>query len=330
MVPMLCAVSLKAMTGVAVIARGDNSVVGRLRGAFSELNQFDDSLVVGPSSLDFFTYVEFGEAHDLYSTVVILDAPIDKVLSARCIAGVTHIVFVSSAMVYGAWPNNPVPITESALLRPSNTFEFATQCVLAEEALTAWRAESSERKVCVLRPALSLAAKGTPRVVSTLAAGVGLRAGEDDPPAQFLHLDDLASAIALVTESKVDGIFNVAPDGWISGEVMRGLASTPTRLRLPGHVADLVSHVRWIVQRGPLPPGLRDYTRWPWVVSNDALRALGWQPSITNEQAYVEGTQTPWYSMVSPKRKQELLLGVSALLLLTSLTAIVRRIIRSR
>ena len=32
--------------------------------------------------------------------------------------GADHVVFVSSALVYGASPNNPVPITEEAVLRP--------------------------------------------------------------------------------------------------------------------------------------------------------------------------------------------------------------------
>ena len=33
----------------------------------------------------------------------------------------------SSAMVYGAWENNPVPLTEDALLRPDVEFAFARQ-----------------------------------------------------------------------------------------------------------------------------------------------------------------------------------------------------------
>ena len=35
-----------------------------------------------------------------------------------------HFVLLSSAMVYGAWPNNPVPLTEDAALRPDFGFAF--------------------------------------------------------------------------------------------------------------------------------------------------------------------------------------------------------------
>ena len=39
------------------------------------------------------------------------------------------------------------------------------------------------------------------------------------------------------------------------------------------------------------------------------LKAEGWQATVTNEQAYVEGTEAKWWTMVSPKRRQEIALG---------------------
>ena len=38
---------------------------------------------------------------------------------------VRHLVLVSSAMVYGAYVNNPVPLTEDAALRPEVEFAYA-------------------------------------------------------------------------------------------------------------------------------------------------------------------------------------------------------------
>ena len=39
-------------------------------------------------------------------------------------------------------------------------------------------------------------------------------------------------------------------------------------------------------------------------------------PTVTNEQAYVEGTEGKWWTMVSPKRRQEIALsGLAAVLL---------------
>ena len=45
-----------------------------------------------------------------------------RVLEAAAAAGVSKVVLVSSAAVYGAWPNNPIPLTEDAPLRPNPGF----------------------------------------------------------------------------------------------------------------------------------------------------------------------------------------------------------------
>jgi predicted metalloprotease with PDZ domain len=50
-------------------------------------------------------------------------------------------------------------------------------------------------------------------------------------------------------------------------------------------------------------------------VANDRLKAEGWRPTVTNEQAYVEGTEGKWWTMVTPKRRQELSLGGLGVLL---------------
>jgi nucleoside-diphosphate-sugar epimerase len=224
-----------------------------------------------------------------------------------------HVVFVSSAMVYGAMANNPVPLTEDAPLRPDVEFVFARQLATAEELVEQWRISGAGRTTCVLRPAVALAAGGNSRLAAALVAGLGRRFAEADPPAQFLHLDDLAAAVVLGVTDDLDGVFNVAPDGWVAGERVRALSGERPRLPLPEPIAELVAGLRWRFQRGPIPPGLRPYTLEPWVVSNGRLRAAGWRPTVTNEQTYVESTEAPWWTMVSPKRRQELALGAGAI-----------------
>jgi len=162
---------------------------------------------------------------------------------------------------------------------------------------------------------------------------MGQRSGEDDPGAQFLHLDDLASAVILAAEQRLDGVFNVAPDGWVAADRVRALAGSAPRVRLPERVAEVVARIRWRFQRGPIPPGLRSYTQSPWLVANDRLKQAGWRPTITNEQAYVEGTEAKWWTMITPSRKQELALGGMAALLggiVTTVVVLVRRANRRR
>lgn len=231
--------------------------------------------------------------------------------ATKCATG--HIVLLSSALVYGAWPNNPVPLTEDAALRPDFGFAFARQLATVEQMVDDWRGRAPGRTVTVLRPVLAMAEDGDSSLVRALAAGMGGRMGEDDVPAQFLHLDDLADAVVLALEETLDGVFNVAPDGFVPGSRVRSLSGLAPRPRLPGRFAEIVSDLQWRFQRGPIPPGLRPYVRSPWLVSNGRLRAEGWIPTVTNEQAFVEGTDTKWWTMLTPKRKQEIALGASAL-----------------
>jgi nucleoside-diphosphate-sugar epimerase len=244
--------------------------------------------------------------------------------------GAGHVVLVSSAMVYGAWANNPVPLTEDALLRPDVEFTYARQLGSVEQLADEWRLARPGRTVTVLRPATAMAADGTSGLVNALVAGMGQRRGEEDPPGQFLHLDDLASAVVLAVDRRLDGIYNVAPDGWVPGERVRALAGAVPRLRLPERLNEVWTNIRWRFQRGPIPPGLTSYTRWPWLVANDRLKAEGWRPTVTNEQAYVEGTEGKWWTMVTPKRRQELSLGGLGVLLAGGAWAVWRGVRRAR
>jgi hypothetical protein len=72
---------------------------------------------------------------------------------------------------------------------------------------------------------------------------------------------------------------------------------------------------------------LRSYTRWSWLVANDRLKAEGWTPTVTNEQAYVEGTEGKWWTMVTPKRRQEIALG-GLVTLLAAIGLIIWRAVR--
>ena len=245
----------------------------------------------------------------------------DRITAAR------HLVVVSSAMVYGAWANNPVPLTEDAVLRPDNDFVYARQLAAVEQMADDWRRAVPGRTVTVLRPAVAMAANGTSGIARALAFGMGQRFALDDPPAQFVHLDDLASAVAISVERQLDGVFNVAPDGFIPAAQVRALSGSAPRVQLPERLAEVVDQLRWRFQRGPIPPGLRSYTRSPWLVANDRLKREGWRPTVSNEQAYVEGTEAKWWTMVTPKRRQELALGgmVAAVLgVLFGVVAVIR------
>ena len=183
-----------------------------------------------------------------------------QLLAAASAAGVRHLVVLSTATVYGAWPNNPVPITEDAPLRPVPDFAYAVGHAEVEQLVVDWAEDDPERTVAVLRPVTGLAEDGSSWLARALAGGAGVLAPEEDPPAQFVHLDDLAAAVDLVRRKRLDGTYNVSPDGWIAGPRLRALAGSKPRVRPPAWVIHWVGNLRWRFQRGPIPPGLLPYT----------------------------------------------------------------------
>ena len=63
---------------------------------------------------------------------------------------------LSSATVYGAWPDNQIPLTEDSPLRPNPEFAYAVGKAEAERALAEWAEDHPETKVAVLRPAVTV------------------------------------------------------------------------------------------------------------------------------------------------------------------------------
>ncbi len=289
------------------ISGAEGNLGGRVLAAFEA-----DPAIALPStdgSIDVVVHLGSGDPEARAQRRENVTEGVDQTLAEAISRDADHLVLVSSAMVYGAWPNNPVPLTEDAILRPDVGFVYARQLAAAEAMADRWRRQRPGRTVAVLRPVVPMAADGTSHLARSLAAGLGERFGEDDPAAQFLHLDDLASAVHLAVRQRLDGVFNVAPDGWIAGERVRALSGERPRLKLPDRVAEVLAALRWRFQRGPIPPGLRSYTRHSWVVANDRLKRHGWKATVTNEQAYVEGTEGRWWTMITPQRRQEITLG---------------------
>ena len=109
---------------------------------------------------------------------------VDRTLAEAIARDADHLVFVSSAMVYGAWPNNPVPLTEDAILRPDVDFVYARQLAAAEAMADRWRRQRPGRTVAVLRPVVSMAADGivAPRPVAGGGTRRALRRGRSCRP----------------------------------------------------------------------------------------------------------------------------------------------------
>lgn len=252
-------------------------------------------------------------------------------LEAAGAVGVQRVVLLSSATVYGAWPDNPVPLTEDAPLRPHPSLGYATHKAEVERLTAEWRDQHPDVRVAVLRPVVAVAEDTADWLASSLWAGTPLAPGEADVPVQFVHLDDLADAVDLARRKALDGTYNVAPDGWIASDELRRLAGRGPRVRLPERVAHRLATWRWKLGLTSTPPGVVAYRLNPWVVANDRLRAEGWTPQHTSDEAYVLGDRPTGWASLSPRRRQELALGamgVGVVGVTAGLVLLVRRLLR--
>lgn len=243
-----------------------------------------------------------------------LDLPaVREVLAAARRTGVAALVVVSSAMVYGAREDNPVPLTEDAAVRPAPGVPYAIACAELERLAAEFGDEDAARRVAVLRPAVVLGPASTEWLRRSAWGRRGVPADDTLAPRQFVHVDDVAEAVAHVCAERLEGVFNVAPDGWIAGDTFRELVGG-VEAAVPSRARRVVGALRHAVGGAPVPAGLEPYTTAPWVVASDRLRSAGWEPRYSSEEVFVEADRARGWRALSPRSRQELSLGVVAAL----------------
>lgn len=261
--------------------------------------------------------------HDLATTKRVL-AAVD-----RCRVG--QVVVRTSATVYGAWPDNPLPITEAAERRPNDETPWVQVRASIDALVQEFADAHPDVAVAVLRPCVTVSEDGPDELGRVLAAARVVAPAEDAPPAQFIHADDVASAVDVVRRARATGAFNVAPDGALEAARIGALVGGAPRLSLPGWLARRLSDLGWRYQLAPTPPGFVPFVTEPWVVANDRLRELGWEPSLSNDEAFVAAHAAAPWAQISPKRRQELALGITGAALVgagVGIAAFVRRRLR--
>ena len=263
----------------------------------------------GPALVDALVLLAPGDGHDVAGTSV---AGTDVAAARALLTSTTAstVVVLSTAMVYGAGPDTPVPLTEAAPVQPCPGARYPEDRAALERAVADWRRDRPGTTVAVLRPSVCVAPSAAPRWLErSVWHARSLRQVGRDRPAQFLHLYDLAHAVDLARRLRLDGEFNVAPDGWLSAREQLELvgAGRPPRITAPAAAA--WTRLRWWVGLGSTPPDLAPYARFPWVVANDRLTAEGWSPEFSNEEAFVVGHRPGWWSTLTPDQRQVVALG---------------------
>jgi len=215
------------------------------------------------------------------------------VMNACAAAKLHRLVWLSSTMLYGPWPDNPNFLSESHPLRGHPDAHSVRNRVEGEDLLARWGERRSDAEVTVLRSAWVMGPEYEDHVVRHFASPVVPTLLGYDPLLQFVHEEDLLDALVRAVMERHPGVFNLVGRGVLPLSTILSLAG---KRSLPLAVPVFYRLNRWPHQRssGDPPAGFYDYLRWLWVA--DGQR--GW-----NEfGAPVYSTREAWISFVSSRR----------------------------
>jgi UDP-glucose 4-epimerase len=209
-----------------------------------------------------------------------------NVLDAASGAGIEHLLVASSTTAYGAFPDNPVPLTEEHPVRGMPNYEYARDKTEIDRMCQLWAAKHPKRLMTIFRPCIVFGPNVDNYIVRfwVNAPFIPLIDGVD-MDFQYVHEDDVVEAVSRMLLERKAGIFNLTGDGAVKlseGAALLGLNTRKVPYR----------HYRWLasamwrlhVPRAEAPPGQLDFSRYPWVASNEKAKAeLDWQPRSSRE-----------------------------------------------
>ncbi|MDH6123299.1 nucleoside-diphosphate-sugar epimerase [Kitasatospora sp. GP82] len=209
------------------------------------------------------------------------------VVTAAAAAGVGRVVLCTSAMVYGALPDNEVPLAEDSELRATEEASLVGDLLEIERlARRAPRAHPG-LQVTVMRPAVVVGPGVDTVLTRHFEAPRLLVVAGSRPCWQFCHVDDLASALEYAALGLVEGEVTVGCDGWLEQEDVEELSGI-RRMELPASLALGTAARLHRLGLTPAPAGDLAYTMYPWVVSGSRLHEAGWRPLFGNEEVLAE------------------------------------------
>ncbi len=104
----------------------------------------------------------------------------------------------------------------------------------------------------------------------------------------------------------------MAPDNGVREEVAGALAGGSASLPLSAPVRAALAELQWRLWRRTAPPGAGPYAEQTWVIAGDKLRATGWRPEYSSEQALVVSDERAHWDELPPNRRVSAALAAGA------------------
>jgi UDP-glucose 4-epimerase len=210
-----------------------------------------------------------------------------NVLEAAAEAGIGQVLVTTSAVAYGAFPDNPDPITEDHPVRGVARFSYARDKTESDRIVQLWALQHPDVITTIVRPCIVFG----PNVDNYLVRlwtkqPFAVDAGNLDGAIQFVHEDDVVDAISRLLLGRHAGQFNLSPEGLMTLRECAEVLDTPIR-KMPEWLYRRIARVLWHLRASEAPPGQIDFAMYPWIVSNEKLKkTLDWKPKHTSRETF--------------------------------------------
>ena len=203
------------------------------------------------------------------------------VLTAAAAGQVGRVILVTSAMVYGARPDNPVPLEETAPLGADPDGSVAGDLLEIEHLARRSPRVHPGLSVTVVRPAALFDGSADSLTARHFDSARLLTVKGSSPRWQFCHVDDLVGALELAISADVTGAFAVGCDGWLERDDVEQISGL-RRIELPASLTFGTAQRLHRMGITPAPVNDLQYLVYPWVVDCQTLREAGWRPAYDN------------------------------------------------
>ena len=209
------------------------------------------------------------------------------VMNASAAAQVRKLVVISSARVYGAWPDNPNFLTEEHMLRAHPDAPELRDLAEMERLLSLFADRHPLLVTTSLRPCWVMGPSVDSEAVRHFEGARVTTALGFDPLLQILHEEDYLRAIELALARDVPGAINLAGSGVLPLSTLLRLAGKKQRA-LPHPLLYRLGYLPALWRAGQAPAGFFDFLRFLWVVDTTrASRELGFTPEYTTQEAWM-------------------------------------------
>ena len=197
-------------------------------------------------------------------------------LMSLCVQNdVQSLVVLSTFHIYGAHPRNHVPISEDDPLRAGTDFPEIADAIQLDNMASTWIYKHPSVRTVVLRPTNVVG----PNIDNTMCRVLRRRripalAGFN-PMTQFVHEDDLASAVIAAAKGKERGVYNIAGPGVVPWRKALEICETKTT-PIPSILIE-----RYVKTLTKFPAYLMRVFKYPCVITDAAFRRdFAWEAKV--------------------------------------------------